>query len=78
MQVAASGWQLASGGRGGCADMCALQPTDTLFHARATMPKLSCPALPGMQSERRHAALSDLDRRITVLFFNFDLFNPVG
>ncbi|PRW44348.1 pyruvate decarboxylase 4 [Chlorella sorokiniana] len=27
------------------------------------------------QSERRHAALSDLDRRITVLFFNFDLFN---
>jgi len=31
-----------------------------------------------MQSERRHAALSDLDRRITVLFFNFDLFNSVG
>ena len=28
-------------------------------------------------SERRHAALSDLDRRIVVLFFLFDLFNTV-
>jgi len=27
------------------------------------------------QTERRHVALSDMDRRITSLFFNFDLFN---
>ena len=78
MQVAASGWQLASGWRGGFADTSALQAPDSLSTLPLTLITMLQMPLPGTQSERRHAALSDLDRRITVLFFNFDLFNSVG